>query len=167
LGGTDRVHRLAVGPSGLQVSERAVGSTAPVWLVTARTVHRPYRHKITERSAFDAAAREAMEARAGDALLLTARGAVAECTIWSLLWWEGERLAAPPLGLDVLRSVSRMRLEELAGPLLERAVPREALTGRSLLVANAVRGVVPVARLDGVEVPQDARTMALATRFWP
>jgi branched-subunit amino acid aminotransferase/4-amino-4-deoxychorismate lyase len=108
-----------------------------------------------------------MEARAGDALLLAARGAVAECTIWSLLWWEGERLAAPPLGLDVLRSVSRMRLEELAGPLLERAVPREALTGRSLLVANAVRGVVPVARLDGVEVPQDARTMALATRFWP
>jgi len=165
--GADRVHRITVGPKGLQVSERPVGSTAPVWLVTARTVHRPYPHKTTARAAFDAAAAEAMEARAGDALLLTARGEVAECTIWSLFWWEGDRLAGPPLSLGVLRSVSRMRLEEAAGPLLERTVPRAALAGRSLLVANAVRGVVPVARLDGVEVPPDARTDALAARFWP
>ena len=165
--GADRVHRIAVGPKGLQVTERPVGSTAPVWLVTARTPHRPYPHKTTARDAFDAAAAEAMEARAGDAVLLTARGEVAECTIWSLLWWEGDRLAGPPLSLGVLRSVSRMRLEELAGPLLERAVPRAALAGRSLLVANAVRGVVPVARLDGAEVPQEARTEALAARFWP
>jgi len=165
--GTDRVHRIAVGPKGLQVTERPVGSTAPVWLVTARTEHRPYPHKTTARAAFDAAAAEAMEARAGDALLLTARGEVAECSIWSLLWWEGDRLAGPPLSLGVLRSVSRMRLEELAGPLLERTVPRTGLDGRSLLVTNAVRGVVPVARLDGVTVPPDARTETLAARFWP
>jgi branched-subunit amino acid aminotransferase/4-amino-4-deoxychorismate lyase len=165
--GADRVHRIAVGPKGLQVTERPVGSTAPVWLVTARTLHRPYPHKTTARDAFDAAAAEAMEARAGDAVLLTVRGEVAECTIWSLLWWEGDRLAGPPLSLGVLRSVSRMRLEELAGPLLERTVPRSALDGRALLVANAVRGVVPVTRLDGAEVPQEARTEALAARFWP
>jgi branched-subunit amino acid aminotransferase/4-amino-4-deoxychorismate lyase len=165
--GADRVHRIAVGPKGLQVTERPVGSTAPVWLVTARTLHRPYPHKTTARDAFDAAAAEAMEARAGDALLLTARGEVAECTIWSLLWWEGDRLAAPPLSLGVLRSVSRMRLEELAGPLLARTVPRAGLDGHALLVTNAVRGVVPVARLDGTEVPPDARTAALAARFWP
>jgi branched-subunit amino acid aminotransferase/4-amino-4-deoxychorismate lyase len=165
--GADRVHRIAVGPKGMQVTERPVGSTAPVWLVTARTAHRPYPHKTTARVAFDAAAAEAMEARAGDALLLTARGEVAECTIWSLLWWEDAQLAGPPLSLGVLRSVSRMRLEEAVGPLLERTVPRAGLAGRSLLVANAVRGVVPVARLDGVEVPPDARSDALAARFWP
>jgi branched-subunit amino acid aminotransferase/4-amino-4-deoxychorismate lyase len=165
--GADRVHRIAVGPKGLQVTERPVGSTAPVWLVTARTVHRPYPHKTTSREPFDAAAAEAMEARAGDAVLLTGRGEVAECTIWSLLWWEGDRLAGPPLSLGVLRSVSRMRLEEVAGPLLERTVPRTGLDDRSLLVTNAVRGVVPVARLDGVAVPPDARTDALAERFWP
>ena len=165
--GADRVHRLAAGPRGLQVSERAVGSTAPVQLVTARTPHRPYPHKVTARDAFDRAAAEALAARAGDALLLTAQGAAAECTIWSLLWWEGDRLAAPPLALGVLRSVSRMRLEELGGPLLERSLPRADLAGRSLLVTNAVRGVVPVAALDGVEVPPDPRTTALAARFWP
>jgi branched-subunit amino acid aminotransferase/4-amino-4-deoxychorismate lyase len=165
--GADRVHRIAVGPKGLQVTERSVGSTTPVWLITARTVHRPYPHKTTARAAFDAAAAEAMQAKAGDALMLTTEGMVAECTIWSLLWWEGDRLAAPPLSSGVLRSVSRMRLEELAGPLLERTVPRAGLAGRSLLLANAVRGVVPVARLDGAEVPRDARTEALAARFWP
>jgi branched-subunit amino acid aminotransferase/4-amino-4-deoxychorismate lyase len=165
--GADRVHRIAVGPKGLQLTERPVSSTAPVWLLTARTVHRPYPHKTTARDAFDAAAAEAMAARVGDALLLTAGGEVAECTIWSLLWWEGDRLAGPPLSLGVLRSVSRMRLEEVTGPLLERAVPRRGLDGRSLLVTNAVRGVVPVARLDGVAVPPDARTEALAARFWP
>lgn len=166
-GGADRVHRLAVGPKGTQVTERAVGPTSPVWLVTAKAVHRPYPHKTTDRAAFDAAAAEALEARAGDALLLTTRGEVAECTIWSLLWWEGDRLAGPPLALGVLRSVSRLRLEELAGPLLERSVPRAGLEGRSLLVANAVRGVVPVARLDGAAVPLDDRTAVLAARFWP
>jgi len=165
--GADRVHRLALGPKGLQVSERPVGPTVPVWLVTARTVHRPYPHKTTAREVFDAAAAEAMAARVGDALLLTSRGEVAECTIWSLLWWEGDRLAGPPLSLGVLRSVSRMRLEELAVPLLERVVPRAHLAGRSLLLVNAVRGVVPLARLDGVEVPPDPRTSALAARFWP
>jgi branched-subunit amino acid aminotransferase/4-amino-4-deoxychorismate lyase len=158
---------MAVGPTGLQVTERVVGSTAPVWLITARTAHRPYPHKTTARVAFDAAAAEAMEAKVGDALLLTAQGEVAECTIWSLLWWEGDQLAGPPPSLGVLRSVSRMRLEELTGPLLQRTVPRASLAGRSLLVANAVRGVLPVARLDGAEVPPDARTEALAARFWP
>jgi len=39
--------------------------------------------------------------------------------------------------------------------------------GRSLFVANAVRGVVPVASLDGTAMPESAETNALARRFWP
>jgi hypothetical protein len=34
-------------------------------------------------------------------------------------------------------------------------------------VANAVRGVVAVASLDGREVPSDGATTALARGFWP
>ena len=60
-----------------------------------------------------------------------------------------------------------MRLEEATGPLLERTVPRAALAGRSLLVANAVRGILPVVSLDGVRLPPDHRTEGLAARFWP
>ena len=129
--GADRAHRLAVGPKGMQVSERSVGGTSPVWLITADTTHRRYPHKTTDREVFESAAHEALAAKAGDALLLTPGGQVAECTIWSLFWWEGDRLAAPSLELGVLRSVSRLRLEELVGPLLERSLPRPALKGKS------------------------------------
>jgi len=34
-------------------------------------------------------------------------------------------------------------------------------------VANAARGVVAVAELDGVPVPADPRSAALAAAFWP
>ncbi len=165
-GGADRVHRLEVGWQRLEVTTRDVGSLAPVRLVTARTPHRPYPHKTTDRGQFDAARAEGARAGADDALLLTPDGTVAECAIWSLLWWEGERVAGPPLALGVLRSVSRMRCAELAGELVERQLRREELRGRSLFVANAVRGVVPVAELDGEPVPADPRTGALAGRFW-
>jgi branched-subunit amino acid aminotransferase/4-amino-4-deoxychorismate lyase len=165
--GHERVHRLAVGPEGLRVSERMVGSTEPVALVTAATVHRAYPHKVTVRDAFDRAAEEARAAAADDALLLTAGGEVAECTRWSLLWWEGDRLVAPPLALGVLRGVARRRLEEMTGPLLERVLPRAGLEGRSLVLANAVRGLVPVRALDGRPVPPHPATPALQERFWP
>jgi branched-subunit amino acid aminotransferase/4-amino-4-deoxychorismate lyase len=36
-----------------------------------------------------------------------------------------------------------------------------------LFVVNAVRGVLPVASLDGRTVPDVAATAALADRFWP
>jgi branched-subunit amino acid aminotransferase/4-amino-4-deoxychorismate lyase len=91
---------------------------------------------------------------------------VAECAIWALLWWEGDRLAGPPASLGVLRSVGRMRLEELGEPVLPRVVRPPALAGRSLFVVNAARGVVPVASLDGAPVPGDPRTGRLAARFW-
>ena len=74
---------------------------------------------------------------------------VAECGIWSLFWWEGERVAGPPLGMGVLRGVARMRIEELEGKVVEQRLTRQQLEGRALFVANAVRGVVPVVELDG------------------
>ncbi|HEX5633791.1 MAG TPA: aminotransferase class IV [Gemmatimonadales bacterium] len=164
--GHDRVVRLAVGARGLEVTERAVGSAEPVRLATARTRHPGYPHKTTDREPFDRARDEAAAAGADDALLLTHGGDVAECSIWALLWWEGDRLAGPPASLGVLRSVGRMRLEEQGEPQSPRVVRPEALAGRSLLVVNAARGVVPVASLDGVPVPPDPRTGRLAQRFW-
>jgi len=35
------------------------------------------------------------------------------------------------------------------------------------LLTNAVRGIVPMASLDGALVPADPRTAELASRFWP
>jgi branched-subunit amino acid aminotransferase/4-amino-4-deoxychorismate lyase len=166
-GGPDRVHRLEVGPRGPQVTERVVGNTAPVSLAWATVVHRPYPHKTTERAQFDQALSEAQAAGADDAVMLTRGGHVAECAVWGLFWWERGRLCAPALELGVLPGVARARLGELAGGIAERrALPGE-LEGVSLFVANAARGVVPVASLGGRRVPQHPGTSRLSRSFWP
>ncbi len=164
-GGPDRVHRLQVSNAGMEVSEREVGSSEPVHLVTSSTVHQPYPHKTTERAQFEQAAAEARAAGADDGLLLTASGHVAETSIWSIFWWEGERLCAPPLALGILRGVARERIGELV-PIEERRLPRAGLDGQEIFVANAVRGIVEVAMLDRVPVPRSGRTEMLERRFW-
>ena len=166
-GGADRIHRLEVGPRRVQLSERPVGSTAPVRLVVATVTHRPYPHKTTERAQFDRALEEARAADADDAVMLTSGGYVAECAVWGLFWWEGGRLCAPPLELGVLPGVARARLEEVTGGLVERRVRREDLEGRSLFVANAARGVVAVASLEDHAVPQNPGTSRVSGSFWP
>ena len=165
-GGADRIHRLEVGSRGAQVSERAVGSAAPVSLALATVEHRPYPHKTTERAQFDRALQEASAAGADDAILLTEGGYVAECAVWGLFWWEADRLCAPALDLGVLPGIARARLVELAGDLAERRVRPADLEGSGLFVANAARGVVPVAALEGRSMPQNPGTARLSGLFW-
>jgi branched-subunit amino acid aminotransferase/4-amino-4-deoxychorismate lyase len=166
-GGADRVVKLEVGPKGMTVTERALELSTSVRLATVKTAHPAYPHKTASRDAFLKAREEAAAAGADDALLLTRQGMVAECGIWSLFWWEGRRVAGPPMGLGVLRGIARMRIEELQGPVVEQTLTRPQLDGRPLFVANAVRGVVPVVALDGVSVPESPHLMELAARFWP
>jgi branched-subunit amino acid aminotransferase/4-amino-4-deoxychorismate lyase len=166
-GGADRAWRIEVGTGRPLIGERGLGALTPVVLQTSATHHPHYPHKTTDRGAFELAAKQVRRAGADDALLLTSDGWVAEGTIWSLLWFEGDQLCAPPLGLGILPGVARARLAELAGGITERRVPRPALTGLPLLVANAVRGVVEVASLDGATVPKDPSTADLRARFWP
>lgn len=166
-GGADRVHRLLVSRRGPVVGERMVGSTAPVRLLTSKLVHRAYPHKVVDRERFDRALAEAKAAGVDDALLLTTGGQVAETAIWSVFWWDGAALCAPPLELGILPGVARARLEEMTGAIEERGAAPDQLPAAGLFVANAVRGVVPVASLDGREVVSSPQTEALAARFWP
>jgi branched-subunit amino acid aminotransferase/4-amino-4-deoxychorismate lyase len=166
-GGGDRVHRLEVGMRGVQVSERLVGVATPVRLVVSKVAHHSYPYKTTERAQFDRALDAARGAGADDAVLVTPGGFVAETAIWSILWWEDGHLCGPALDLGVLPGVGRARLTELAGEVQERHSNLKDLRGLPLVVVNAVRGLVPVATLDGQEVPQSRATEALARRFWP
>lgn len=166
-GGHDRVHRLLVSRRGVVAGERPVGSTAPVRLVTSKVIHRPYPHKLVDRERFDRALADAKAIGADDGLLLTAGGQVAETAIWGLFWWADGTLGAPALELGVLPGVARARIGELLGGIEERKVTLEEIRGHSLFVANAARGIVPVATLDGVAVPASPETDALAARFWP
>lgn len=163
----DRVRKIEVGPNGMTVTERPLELSTSVRLVTVSVPHPAYSHKTTSRDAFLKAQEEAQAKGADDALMLTNQGIVAECGIWSLFWWDGQRVAGPPLGLGVLRGVARMRIEELRGPVVEQRLTRQQLEGRPLFVANAVRGVVPVVELDGAPVPQSGLVAGLAAQFWP
>ncbi|HWN18255.1 MAG TPA: aminotransferase class IV [Gemmatimonadales bacterium] len=166
-GGADRVYRLEVGMRGMQVSERLVGPAIPVKLVVSKVAHHSYPYKTTDRAQFDRAGDAARAAGADDALLLTPGGFVAETSIWSVLWWEDNQLCGPALELGILPGVGRARLTELVGKVEERRSTLMELEDRPFILVNAVRGVVPVASLDGVPVPGSRETDALARRFWP
>jgi branched-subunit amino acid aminotransferase/4-amino-4-deoxychorismate lyase len=154
-----------VSDRGCTVTERALGPIDPVHLVTAAAAHHPYPHKTTARAQFERAAAEARSAGADEGLLLTPAGEVAETSIWGVFWWAGDRLCAPPLELGILPGVARARIRELV-PIEEHRVPRGGLERWPLLLANAARGIVEVATLDGVPVPRSPATTALRARFW-
>jgi branched-subunit amino acid aminotransferase/4-amino-4-deoxychorismate lyase len=166
-GGNDRVYRLEVGMRGVQVSERLAGPTTPVKLVVSKVAHHSYPYKTTERAQFDRALDAARAAGADDALLLTPGGFVAETAIWSVLWWEYDQLCGPAAELGILPGVGRARVTELAGKVEERRSNLKDIQGLPVFLVNAVRGVVPVASLDGVATPSSPYTETLARRFWP
>ncbi len=166
-GTEDAVLRLEVCDARASLTVRELPPLSPPAVITASEPHEPYPHKTTLRDCFADAAREAEIAEADDALLVTHDGAVAEGTVWSVFWWEAGRLRTPALELGILPGIGRARVIELAQQVEEGRYPREALEGRSLFLTNAVRGVVPLASLDGAAVAPDPRTSELARRFWP
>jgi branched-subunit amino acid aminotransferase/4-amino-4-deoxychorismate lyase len=166
-GGNDRVYRLEVGMRGVQVSERLAGPSTPVKLIVSKVAHHSYPYKTTERVQFDRALDAARSAGADDGLLLTPGGFAAETAIWSVLWWEDRQLCGPAFDLGILPGVGRARVTELVGQVEERHSTMEELREVPLILVNAVRGVVPVASVDGVPVPESRETNALARRFWP
>ncbi len=163
----DAVLRLEVCDGRAAVTVREVPSLTPPDVIVASEHHIPYPHKTTKRDRFEDALEEADGAGADDALLLTAEGCVAEGTVWNLFWWEGDRLRTPSLDLGILPGIGRARVLELANQVDEGRYPREALARTSLFLTNAVRGIVPIATLDGAPVPSDRRTAELARNFWP
>lgn len=165
--GEDRVIRAEVTSRGVTYVERPLGPGAAVRLIVSRSLHQSYRHKTVDREPFDRTLIEAREAGADDGILLTPNGLVAEAAIWTLFWWEGSQLAAPPLDLGILPAVSRARLEQVVGRVAEQAVRPGDLAGKSLLVANAARGVVEVQSLMGQPVPAHPDTPRLQDAFWP
>jgi branched-subunit amino acid aminotransferase/4-amino-4-deoxychorismate lyase len=168
----DAVVRCEVREGRVAVTARPSPPALPLAVITASEPHVPYPHKTSERDCFDDAAREAEVAETDDALLLTHEGWVAEGTVWSLCWWEGDgagdgvALRTPALDLGVLPGIGRARVLELVGGR-EVRVPRAGLAEKSLFLVNAVGGVAAIQSLDGVPVPADPRTAELAARFWP
>ena len=163
----EAVLRLEVRDGRASVTVRELPPLAPPTLITASEPHQSYPHKTTERDCFTDAGREAEVAEADDALLLTPEGWVAEGTVWTVFWWDGDALRTPALDLGILPGVGRTRVLELVKRADQGRYRKQALAGKSLFLTNAVRGIVPIASLDGAAVPADPRTTELAQRFWP
>ena len=161
------VLRVEVCDGQATVTVRELPPLDPPAVITASEPHEPYPHKTTQRDCFIDAAVEADVAEADDALLLTHDGQVAEGTVWTVFWWEGDRLRTPELGIGILPGIGRERVLELEKKVEQGRYSRGALDGKSVFLTNAVRGVVAIASLDGKPVPADQRTAALAKRFWP
>jgi branched-subunit amino acid aminotransferase/4-amino-4-deoxychorismate lyase len=166
-GGEDRLVRLEVDAAGVRVTERAVGPTSPIQVITSPLGYQPYPHKTTDRAQFDQTLAAAKARGASDGILVTPDGLVAEAAIWALLWWDGQRLCGPGLELGILPSVGRARVSEIVGGITSQRARPADLTGRSLLAVNAARGVVAIAAWDGQVVPSAPRTEELAAAFWP
>lgn len=166
-GGHDRLIRFEVRTGAVTVSERGVGSLAPLALVTSPAPHRGYAHKLADRAWLEASRTSAIVAGADDALFFSPTGALIEASRWAIGWWEGEQLCFPSLALGGLPSVARARLGEVArGGIGVTELSRSELRTRSLVACNAGRGVVPVRVVDEMPVPENPRTLALQSRFW-
>ena len=162
----DAVLRVEVRDGRASVTVRELPPLGPPAVITASEPHRAYPHKTTERDCFMDAGQEAEVAEADDALLLTHEGWIAEGTAWTVFWWGGDALWTPSLDLGILPGIGRARVLELVQRVEQGRYQPQALRG-SVFLTNAVRGIVPVASLDGAVVPADPRTAQLASRFWP
>ncbi len=165
-GSGDHVVRLELRDGRAAVTTRDVNADQAPAIVVAEEAHRPYPHKTTRREQFGRALGSARRIGAQDALLVTAKGSVAEGTAWNLFWWDGPVLCTPAAELGILPGLGRSRVMELT-TVREDQVPVAALAGRSLFLVNAVRGIVAIDSLQGLRGPRDPRTAELSSSFWP
>jgi branched-subunit amino acid aminotransferase/4-amino-4-deoxychorismate lyase len=165
---SDRVVRLLLTDGRAEITTRDVTAAEEVSVVLATDVHESYPHKTTSREQFGRAFANARRTgvAASDALLLTAKGYVAEGTAWNLFWWDNGTLCTPGGDLGILPGIGRGRVMELT-TVTEVRVPVTALRDRSLFLVNAVRGIVEIGAFEGRPVPRDVHTAELAAAFWP
>jgi branched-subunit amino acid aminotransferase/4-amino-4-deoxychorismate lyase len=127
-------------------------------------------HKTTSRLAYHLAGEEARVAGVDEALLVTDAGQVLEGAASSVFAVVGGDLVTPPLGAGILPGITRERVLRLCArlglPARERALTLAELRSASeLFLTNSVQEVVPVAVLDGHELPRREAGARLAEAY--
>jgi 4-amino-4-deoxychorismate lyase len=113
--------------------------------------------KSTSYAVNMAAEAEAQRRGADDAVFVDSAGIVLEGPVTNVWWRRGDRLFTPSLDLGILAGVTRATVAELA---LDRWEVVEGRFGADDLRAadeaftsSSVRELMPIAELDGVELP--------------
>lgn len=106
-----------------------------------------------------AAAREAGDRGADDALMLNTLGFVGSTTIANIFLLQGGTLVTPSLGQGILPGITRRMVLDLAPSLgldaNERPVgPTEIPVADAVFLTNSLRLIRPVTELDGAPLPQ-------------
>lgn len=127
-------------------------------------------YKTTSRLAYHLAREEARAARADEALLADASGTLLEGAVSNVFGWVDGELRTAPLATGVLPGVTRAFVLEtcaaLGLPVREHAITRDERPRlRELFVTNSVQGVVPVALLDGVALPERDRGLRVREAY--
>lgn len=163
-----RVLTLATQPSGRDVAHLAV---QPAPWIRPQDSYGPAGAKTMSYLPNMAATRAAQRQGADDALLVALEGWVLEGPTFAVLWVTDGRLYAPPVSLGIVDSVTRRTLLELGDDEVTQE-PRpldHLLAAQEVLACSAIRGVVPVRRIDdhafdGTTPVCDRLSAALAQR---
>jgi branched-subunit amino acid aminotransferase/4-amino-4-deoxychorismate lyase len=170
-GASERVLKVVWDGRRSEWEEREAPSDGPLTVVTVAEPYEAYPVKSVARDVFERATLEAQHLGGEEPLLLTRQGHVAETARFSLVWLDGSVLRVPDPALGVLPSVGLARLLELAAVQRMGVVAgrffRGSIDGRPAALVNAVRGVVGIASLDGVQVAAAPALTELGRQFWP
>lgn len=105
--------------------------------------------KTTERDVYDTALEQATEQGLDDLILCNERGEIAETGIFNILWYEeaARQWFTPTLSSGCVAGVQRAYLLD-SGKLREKVCyPEDLVDAKSIMVCNALRGVLNVAEL--------------------
>lgn len=116
------------------------------------------RWKTTSRLAWDLAREQARAADADEALLVTPAGHVLEGAASNVFVFRDDEVLTPPLTQPILPGVTRAIVLELCAELRIRArampiVPEHLRWAEEVWLTNSVQEVLPLATLDGRELP--------------
>lgn len=114
---------------------------------------------------------EAEDSGADEALLLDSGGHLAETTSGNLFWIEDGVVCTPPLSTGALAGVTRDAVIQLcarlgldSGELISEADRLKSADG--VFVTLSSWGIVPVARLDGLDLPSSPVTDRIRKAYW-
>lgn len=105
--------------------------------------------KTTDRDIYNTALEQAKEQGLDDLVLCNERGEVAETGIYNLLWYDEDmqQWFTPPLSSGCVAGVQRAYLLD-SGKLQEKiCYPEDLIKAKSIMVCNALRGVLNVEEL--------------------
>lgn len=105
--------------------------------------------KTTNRDSYDSALEQAKEQGLDDLILSNERGEVAETGIFNILWYDEvlQQWFTPPLSSGCVAGVQRAYLLD-SEKLQERiCFPEDLIKAKSIMVCNALRGVLNVEEL--------------------